>query len=154
MDDADGDADTRMRRWARRIVVAVFVVGQIGLVVRAYAAPHREFGYQMFPESSTWSAEIVRVTVDGRHVPIDEPWFGYEWSDLVRSRGLGRPSVEHHADSGLDSQIAFLGEALDWVAVNTPADEETLWLEATVTASRNGRAPTETTLRSVVRDTP
>lgn len=154
MADSDRDADTRVRRWARRATVVAFVVVQVGFVVRAYTAPHREFGYQMFPEASTWSAEIVRVTDDGRRVSVEQPWFGYEWPNLVRGRGLDRPWAEHHADSGVKRQLAFLGEALDWVAANTPDDDETRWLEATVTASRNGRAPTITTLRSETRETP
>ncbi|MFW2332684.1 hypothetical protein [Ilumatobacter sp.] len=120
---------------------------QIGLVVRAYAAPHREFGYQMFPEASRWRADIVRVTDDGRRVSIREPWFGYEWSDLVRGRGLTTPWVEHHADSGLDRQLQFLAEALDWVAANTPADRETLYLEAIVESSFN----TEPTRTEIIR---
>ena len=86
--------------WARRIVVVVVVVAQLTFVVRAYHSPHKEFGFQMFPESSTWQAEIVRVTDDGRRIPISEPWDGYTWSQLVRVRGLSRPSVRHHADAG------------------------------------------------------
>ncbi len=154
MADSDRDADTRVRRRARRATVVAFVVVQVGFGVRAYTAPHREFGYQMFPEASTWSAEIVRVTDDGRRVSVEQPWFGYEWPSLVRGRGLDRPWVEHHADSGVSNQLAFLGEALDWVAANTPDDDETRRLEATVTSSRNGRAPIVTTLRSVTRETP
>ena len=108
----------------------------------------------MFPESSTWSAEVVRVTPDGRRISVQSPWSGYEWSDLVQGRGLTRPWIEHHADSGLDRQLAFLGEALDWVAQNTSADTETAYLEATVTSSRNGRPAETTILRSTRRDVP
>lgn len=154
MTDSDGVFDVATRRWARRVIVVGFVLGQIGFVVRAYSAPHAEFGYQMFPESSTWSAEIVRITTDGRRVSVEEPWSGYEWPVLVQGRGLTRPWVEHHADSGLDRQVEFLGEALDWVALNTPADTETRYLEATVTSSRNSRPVETTILRSAPRDTP
>lgn len=127
---------------------------QVGLVVRAYDAPHREFGYQMFPEASRWRADIVRVTADGRRVSIREPWFGYEWSDLVRGRGLTTPWVEHHADSGLDRQLQFLAEALDWVAANTPADRETLYLEAIVESSFNTEPARTEIIRSRDRPTP
>jgi len=136
------------------VVVVVFVLAQVGFVVRAYRAPHAEFGYQMFPESSTWSADVVRVTPDGRRISVEAPWSGYEWSELVQGRGLTRPWSEHHADSGLDRQLAFLDEALDWVARNTPSDTETLYLEATVTSSFNGRPSETTTLRSTRRDVP
>lgn len=144
----------RLRTWSRRIVVAGLILLQVALVVRAYGAPHREFGYQMFPEASTWRADIVRVTQDGRRVSIREPWSGYEWSELVRGRGLTRPWVEHHADSGLERQLQFLAEALDWVAVNTPADRETAYLEATVESSHNTRPTVTDTIRSRDRAVP
>jgi hypothetical protein len=59
--------------WARRIVVVVVVVAQLAFVVRAYHSAHKEFGFQMFPESSTWQADIVRVTADGQRIPISNP---------------------------------------------------------------------------------
>lgn len=138
----------RWRVVARRVVVGVVVVAQLTFVVRAYFSDHREFGYQMFPESSTWQADIVRVTSDGRRVSISEPWFGYRWGDMVRSRGLSRPSVRHHADAGLDNQLAFLDAALDYVAEHTPLDSETQYLEAVVTAWHNTDDPTTVVLRS------
>lgn len=144
----------RRRQLGRLIVVAAFVVLQLGFVVRSYWAPHKEFGYQMFPEASTWRADIVRVTNDGRRIPIDVEWSGYRWNDLAGVRGLGSPWREHHADAGLDNQLAFLDEALDWVAANTPADTETRFLEAEVTTSRNGRPAETNTIRSTGRDLP
>ncbi len=147
------DVDRR-RRLVRRVVVTTFVAFQLAFVVRAYSAPHREFGYQMFPEASTWRADIVRVTSNGRRLPIDDDWGDYRWNDLAGVRGLGSPWSEHHADAGLDNQLAFLGEALDWVAANTPDDVETSYLEAQVTSSRNGRPSETTILRSVMRDVP
>ena len=56
-------------------------------------------------------------------------------------RGLGHPEVRHHADAGLDNQIAFLASALDWVAAHTPRDDETLYLEAVVTTWHNTDPP-------------
>ena len=38
----------------------------------------------MFPESSTWQADIVRVTDDGQRIPITEPWAGYRWARAGR----------------------------------------------------------------------
>jgi hypothetical protein len=143
---------SRWRVWARRVVVVVVVVAQVAFVVRAYHAPHKEFGFQMFPESSTWQAEIVRVTDDGRRIPISDPWDGYQWSQMVRSRGLARASVRHHADAGLDNQLAFLDAALDYVADHTPRDTETRYLEAVVTAWHNTDEPETVVLRSHDRD--
>ena len=120
------------------------------MIVVAYDSDHKTFGFQMFPESSRWQAEIVRVQVDGTRVPVDEDWV-YRWSDLVRGRGLTNPSVEHHADSGLRNQFGYLRGSLDWVAANTPDDTTTRYIEAVVTYTDNGRPPVTLTYRSVER---
>jgi hypothetical protein len=143
---------SRWRVWARRIVVVVVVVAQVAFVVRAYHSAHMEFGFQMFPESSTWRADIVRVTDDGQRIPISDPWDGYRWSQMVRSRGLSSPGVRHHADAGLDNQLAFLDAALDYVADHTPRDTETRYLEAVVTTWHNTDDPKTIVLRSRDRD--
>jgi len=117
----------------RRVVFVGVVVLQLTFVARGYWSDHKEFAFQMFPEASTWKAEIVRVLRDGRVVAVDDGWNGYQWSALVRDRYLQFPGVRHHADSGVDSQLAFLRAALDWVAAHTPDDDETRYLEADVT---------------------
>ncbi len=139
-----------VRRDVRRAVMAVVVVAQLTMIVVAYDSDHKTFGFQMFPESSRWSAEIVRVQVDGSKVPIDDDW-EYRWSELVSGRGLTYPSGEHHADSGLRNQFGYFQGALDWVAENTPEDTTTVYLEAEVTFTDNGRGPYVRTFRSVDR---
>lgn len=139
---------------ARRVVFVALVALSIVMVVRAYWAPHMEFGYQMFPEASEWRADIVRVTDDGERVPIEEPWFGYEWTDLVRGRGLTTPGRRHHADAGIDNQLEFLNEALDWVANHTPDDDETVRYEADVTIWRNMGEPRQLTIVGSERELP
>ena len=141
-----------MRVVARRVVVVTVVVLQLGLVARGYWSDHKEFAFQMFPESSTWRADVVRVTADGRHVPIERPWSGYRWDELVQNRGLRYPSIRHHADAGLANQLAFLEAALDWVAANTPRDDETRYLEARVTAWHNDDPPRTEVMRSAERE--
>jgi hypothetical protein len=141
----------RARLVARRVVVVAVVALQVGLAARGYSTDHKPFAFQMFPESSTWQAEIVRVTADGRRVPIEQSWAGYRWDELVQGRGLTYPGVRHHADAGLDNQLAFLTSALDWVAHNTPRDRETRYLEATVTSWHNDDPPRTEVLRSSVR---
>lgn len=143
---------SRARVVGRRLVVALVVVAQLGLVARGYWSDHKEFAFQMFPESSTWRADIARVEADGERVPITEPWAGYRWGDLVDGRGLDRPDVRHHADAGADNQLAFLDSALDWVASHTPRDDRTLYLEATVTVWHNTDAPEVLVLRSRPRE--
>jgi hypothetical protein len=134
------------------VAVLAVVVLQLGLIARGYWSDHKEFAFQMFPEASTWRADVVRVTRDGRRVPIDRPWSGYRWEELVRDRGLSYPSIRHHADAGLDNQLAFLGAALDWVASNTPRDRETRYLQARVTAWHNADPARVEVLRSRVRE--
>jgi hypothetical protein len=144
----------RVRVVGRRVVVVAVVVVQLGLIARGYWADHKQFAFQMFPESSTWQADVVRVTAEGRRVPIEQPWSGYRWDELVQDRGLRYPWVRHHADAGLDNQLAFLDAALDWVAENTPRDSETRYLEATVTAWHNDDAPDVAVMRSDLREVP
>ncbi len=136
----------------RRVIVLAVVLLQLGFIARGYWADHKEFAFQMFPESSTWRATLFRVTTDGERVPIDRPWFGYRWEDMVRDRGLSYPQYRHHADAGLDNQLAFLRAALDWVAANTPRDNETRYLEARVTAWHNDDPPRVEVFRSRARE--
>jgi hypothetical protein len=142
----------RLRVVGRRVAVLSVVVLQLGLAVRGYWSDHKPFAFQMFPESSTWRADVVRVTSDGRRVPIERPWSGYRWDALVPNVGLPYPSIRHHADAGLANQLAFLESALDWVADNTPRDHETRYLEATVTSWHNADPPRVKVLRSRVRE--
>lgn len=141
-------------RWGRRIAFVGLIALQLIMVVRAYGAPHKEFGFHMFPEASQWQAEIVRVTADGRRIPIDEPWSGYTWNGLANTRGLGSPWRRHHADAGIDNQLEFLDEALTWIAANTPADTETIYFEADVTVWRNMGGPESIVLQSEPRAEP
>ena len=143
---------SRVRIVGRRVVVVAVVVLQVGLVARGYSSDQKQFAFQMFPESSTWRADVVRVTVDGRRVPIERQWSGYRWDELVRSRGLTYPSIRHHADAGLANQLAFLDAALDWVADNTPRDRQTRYLEAKVTSWHNADPPRVEVLRSHPRE--
>jgi hypothetical protein len=143
---------SRVRVVCRRIVVLAVVLLQLAFIARGYSADHKEFAFQMFPESSTWRADVVRVTATGSRVPIELPWFGYRWDRLVTERGLSYPAVRRHADAGLDNQLAFLRAALDWVAENTPRDHETRYLEARVTEWHNDDPVRVETFRSVARE--
>ena len=142
----------KLRVVGRRVVVLAVVAAQLGFVVRGYWSDHKVFAFRMFPESSTWRADIVRVTADGRRIPIERPWSGYRWDALVPDNGLQDPAVRHHADAGLANQLAFLRSALDWVAENTPRDHQTRYLEARVTSWHNADAPRVRVFRSRVRE--
>ncbi len=142
----------RVRVVGRRVVVVGVVLLQLGLVARGYWSDHKEFAFQMFPESSTWRADVYRVTAGGQRIPVEVGWSGYDWDRLVRDRGLSYPSLRHHADAGLQNQLAFLQAALDWVAANTPRDRSTRYLEAKVTAWHNADPPRVEIMRSRVRE--
>jgi len=140
------------RRAARRFIILAVVVAQLTMIVIAYDSDHKTFGFQMFPESSRWEADIVRVQADGARVAVNQEW-EYRWSDMVRGRGLTNPFGRHHADSGLRNQFGYFQGALDWVAENTPDDQSTVRLEAVVTYTDNGRGPFERVFTSVTRFT-
>ena len=143
----------RWRIVARRLIVVGVIVAQSAFVVRAYRSDHDEFGFQMFPESSQWQAEVVRITADGERISIDEPWpGGYRWRELVATRGLYSPATKRDADTGLASQLAFFEAALDWVAEHTPDDADTRALEATVTYWDNTDGPHVTVYRTDERE--
>ena len=124
-----------------RVIVGAVLAVQAMFLVRGIWADHPIFAWRMFPEASDWRADIVRVTPDGRRIPIDDS----TWSTLVSGRGLSNPSVRHHADAGVDNQLAFLRSALDWYADH---DHEPGVVEADVTYWRNVRGPTHVVYRS------
>ena len=64
----------------------------------------------------------MRVTWDGERKPVADDWAGYRWNSLVGMPALTGYSRTRHASYGVDATIAFLDDALDWVATNTPAD--------------------------------
>lgn len=127
---------------------------QVGFALNGYREPHKFFAFQPFNESSTWTAEIVRVTWDGERIPVEEPWAdgAYDWDTLVDMAALQHPERLRHAYMGVGATVDFLDDALDWVATHTPADRQTRYLEADVTYYENTRGPRHTTLRSVQRD--
>ena len=99
----------RWRIVARRLIVVGVIVAQSAFVVRAYRSDHDEFGFQMFPESSQWQAEVVRITADGERISIDEPWpGGYRWRELVATRGLYSPATKRDADTrALEATVTY-----------------------------------------------
>jgi hypothetical protein len=153
----EGAAVIARPRWRKRLAAA-FVISalavQIGFALNGYRDPHKFFAFQPFNESSTWKADIVRVTWDGERVPVEAGWNGYEWDALVHTAPLKSPFRLRPAYMGVDASVDFLDDALDWVATHTPDDRDTRYLEATVTYFRNTRGPEQVVLRSVERPAP
>ncbi len=135
--------------WLRRVVVVTFVVLSIAAIVRGYFGPPPVFAWRMFPEASVWQAEIYRIDAAGDRIDVRAPWpGGYTWPALVQGKGLGNPFDEGGAVYGVDATLHLLQGSLDWVAANTPNDDETLRLEAVVTYRRNGGEPVVVVLHS------
>jgi hypothetical protein len=138
-------------RWRVRAAAVCFLLlvgAQVGFALNGYRDPHKFFAFQPFNESSTWRADIVRVTWDGERLPVDEDWDGYDWNALVDMSALQNPGRLRHAYMGVDATLDFLDAALDWVAANTPTDRETRYLEATVTYHRNAGSAEHVVLRT------
>ena len=131
--------------------VAAVLLVQVGLALNGYRDPHKFFAFQPFNESSTWRADVVRVTWAGERLPVDQDWAGYEWDTLVDMEALQGPEHLRHAYMGVGATIDFLDDALDWLATHTPADRSTRYLEAEVTYFENTRGPHHVVLRSVER---
>ncbi len=136
------ESDRPASYWLRRVVVVTFVVLSIAAILRGYYEQPPVFAWRMFPEASVWQAEIYRVDAAGERIDVRESWpGGYTWPALVQGKGLGSPFNEGGAVYGVDATLHLLQGSLDWVAANTPDDDETVWLEAVVTYRHNGREP-------------
>ena len=143
--------------WRGRLALVFCAVAstvQVGFALNGYRDPHKFFAFQPFGESSTWSADIVRVTWEGERLSVEGGWAGYRWDELVHLGGLQEPFDVRDASRGVGSTLDFLDAALDSIALHTPADVDTRYLEATVTHVRNTRGPSTTILRSVERPRP
>ncbi len=137
----------------RRVVFACVVLASVGAVVAGQVGTSRLFAWQMFPETSTRHAEIVRITASGEAIDIDEPWpGGYRWSELVAGTGMENVTDPGPASYGVAVTTDRLQRTIDWVAANTPEDTETVRIRATLWTSHNGRAGTATILESVARE--
>ena len=130
---------TRVR--ARRLVFVGALVAQAVLIVRGADSDHAVLAWRMFPEASEWRADLVRIDSAGERHPIPDS----VWARDVRTRRLWNPSERHHADAGIDNQLAFLQAAIDWYADRT-ADADVV--EARVTYWRNADPPRTIVLRS------
>jgi hypothetical protein len=159
VDEEVGDvARPRWRAIAARACFVTVIAVQVGFAVNGYREPHKFFAFQPFNESSTWSADIVRVTWDGHRIPVDTAvaWGDaddpYDWNTLTDMAALQNPGQQRHAYMGVGATIDFLDDALDWIATHTPADHETRYLEARVTYYENTHGPKTTVVRSEERE--
>jgi hypothetical protein len=149
-----------LRRHLRVAFAALWIGGQVALVLSAGARPDHIFGFRMFPEASTLEIHLWRDTAGGAdHVPRGE-WSArdasgqlrhFSWHDRVRDPILSALDMRVFASYGVDAQLARLEHALDDVADHVPEDAETRDLRAEVVVRRNGGAPQTVSIRSHAR---
>ena len=150
----------------RTAFAALYLLGQVTLIVTAGRRPDNAFGFRMFNESSTLSAHLVReVESPSGHgnTTLDvhgTSWTArdgagvlhrFDWRDRVREPALSYFEGTIHASYGADAQLARLQAALDDVASHIPQDAETRRLGVEVDVRKNGREPVHVSLRSHVR---
>ena len=149
-------------RW-RIAFGALFVAGQVALIVNGARTPDRVFAFQMFNESSTIEVHVarrVRSPSGIREMPLDKgSWTvasnamaakTLRWSDFVRDPVLSRLDGRVSAAYGVDAQLSRLTPALDYVASHDP-DPALVSFVADVVVRRNGRAAESVRLESRTR---
>jgi hypothetical protein len=146
---------------ARLVFAALYVAAQGALIATAGHRPDGAFGFRMFPESSTVSAQLFRSTDTEVHIPVVQgEWTAKDamgvpkrirWSDRVKRPELRIFGETISAAYGADAQVARFRAALADVAAHTPEDNETKELLVELTLRKNGGAPYVVTLTAARR---
>lgn len=154
---------SRFAEGLRVLFAALWIAGQIALILTASRRVDGAFGFRMFSESSTIKLALYRELEDGGlpahrgegkriRVHVDEGvWTArgadgtihrLTWYERVRSPYWAFDQ-EMHASYGAATQLARLQSALDDVVAHlSPSeDAETRRLVLDVTVRRNGREP-------------
>lgn len=140
---------------------AAFFGGQSVLVVWSYFRGDRLGGYQMFAETTFFTARLYRVTGDGRReLARSGSWTArdaageaktYYWGRMVNDFRLDRLENRTRAKIGIDATLKFFQHALDHVAKSIPDDRETARLEMVVQYETASGKQREVTLSSAAR---
>ena len=150
----------RVVRRLRVVFAALWIGGQLALVLSAGTRPDHIFGFRMFPEASTVEIHLWRETASGAMRAAGGEWSArdaagqlrhFSWRDRVRDPILSSVDARVFASYGVDAQLARLGHALDDVIDHVPEDVETRRLVAEVVVRRNGGGPRTVTLQSHAR---
>lgn len=149
------------RRAAILAFCAVFFGGQLASIAFSYIRGDRLGGYQMFAETTYFTARLHRVTADGRReLARGGAWKArdatgrlqsHRWGRLVDDFKLNRLEHRTRAKIGIDVTLKFFQYALDHVARNVPADRETVRFEMVIEYVSASGARGEATLTSAVR---
>ena len=153
----------RVRRHAILAFCLVFFGGQLALVAWSYVRGDRLFGYQMFAESTFFTARLYRVTADGRREHLrDGSWIAadehgvrrrFSWRGFVDDFRLDRLERRTRAKIGIGTTLKFFQHALDHVVEQIPQDRETRRLELEIRYETAGGLVRDVTLQSRERGT-
>ena len=127
------------RRAAILAFVALYFGGQLVVVAWSYVRGDRLGGYQMFAETTFFTARLFRVTKDGRREPVHGgTWRArdasgrlreYRWQRYVNDFRLDLLDRRTRAKIGIDVTLKFFQLSLDHVARAVPDDRETVRFE-------------------------
>ncbi|WP_394843622.1 hypothetical protein LZC95_42055 [Pendulispora brunnea] len=147
----------------RMAFAALYLAGQLALILTAGDRSDNAFGFRMFHESSTLNVRLVRyIEAPSGHgtvaVPVEgTTWLAhdaagvlhrFDWRDRVRESALSYFGATFHASYGANAQLARFQAALDDVASHTPYDAETRQLGLEIDVRKNGRDPVHVSLTS------
>ncbi len=155
-------------RWSnvhRVLFAAIWVLGQLALILTANRRVDGAFGFRMFNESSTIKLTLYReidrpggrerVRVEGgawtARGPDGTPRRITWYERIPRPRWVF--DAEMHASYGAATQLERLQNALDYLATHVPEDDETRRFVLEVAVRRNGREPVMHRLTSPERTT-
>ena len=140
---------------------AAYFGGQLALVSWSYYRGDRLGGYQMFAETTFFTARLYRVTADGRReLARTGSWTArdaagrsraYRWGSFVNDFRLDRLENRTRAKIGIGATLKFFQHALDHVARSIPEDRETARFEMVVHYETASGKHDEVTLSSSVR---
>ena len=150
---------------SRRVAIlgfcTVFFGGQVAVIAGSYVRGDRLGGYQMFAETTYFTARLYRVTAEGkRELARGGAWrardsaggnLTYHWGRLVDDFKLDRLERRTRAKIGIGTTLKFFQDALDYVAIHIPEDRETSRLELVVEYETASGKRGEARLTSPVR---
>jgi hypothetical protein len=149
---------------ALMIVVGCFLYLsiQIFFIVRAHFVDSKHFAFWMFPESTSFYANLSRETYDGREISTKQgTWVvedgdhfaTYRWADLVNDYNLNVLDRRVRSRGSWADSERYFQEALNFFARRIPEDKQTRRLVLRISVKKAGEKKRLVTLRSEVRDT-
>ena len=149
-----------LKNWLVVGFCSVYVLIQLFLIVRAHFSTDKRFGFWMFAESTIFSAELYRVTVDGDtlrtrngvwRISSDQGRVVYSWNKHVRDYRLNSLERKKRAKGSINRTMFFFENALNYVIDRIGADNETRQLLLYVHYEKADGVPVTRLLQSKIR---